>query len=114
MEAVGGEKPDVIMVDDRSVERDRADGEKAIRVRMIDNIRVLGLSDDDAEFYNSVTEEKRKQITHKVDIRLLPMLAILYLISHLDRKSFVELASKRFLTDSRCEHWKCKDRGPGR
>ncbi|KAH6887432.1 major facilitator superfamily domain-containing protein [Thelonectria olida] len=65
--------------------RDGTDAEKATHVQTIDNIRVLGLSNDDAEFYKSYTPAQRKKIMHKVDRRLVPMLAVLYLISHLDR-----------------------------
>ncbi|KAK4118765.1 MFS general substrate transporter [Parathielavia appendiculata] len=61
------------------------DTEKATAVHVIDNFRVLGLTDDDAEFYNAFSEERRRRIIRKVDMRLVPMLAILYLISHLDR-----------------------------
>lgn len=92
------------MVEDSS-ERETPDIEKTskIQIRIIDSIRVVGLSDGDADFYNSHTAAQRKRITHKVtpieqfyctvrflttqqvDVRLLPMLAILYLLSHLDR-----------------------------
>ncbi|CAI7633735.1 unnamed protein product [Penicillium viridicatum] len=51
----------------------------------IDNNQVLGLTHEDAEFYNNFSVEKRKNVLRKVDIRLVPMLAILYLVSHLDR-----------------------------
>lgn len=44
-----------------------------------------GLSREDAEFLHSVDKAEQKKIFHKVDWRLCPMLAILYLISHLDR-----------------------------
>jgi hypothetical protein len=46
-----------------------------------------GLTQDDAEFlYSWETDPKRQaKVFHKVDWRLCPMLAILYLISHLDR-----------------------------
>lgn len=44
-----------------------------------------GLSQEDAEFLYSVDKAEQKKIFHKVDWRLCPMLAILYLISHLDR-----------------------------
>lgn len=46
-----------------------------------------GLTRDDAEFlYSWDADPKRQgQVFHKVDWRLCPMLAILYLISHLDR-----------------------------
>ncbi|KAJ5022092.1 major facilitator superfamily domain-containing protein [Bipolaris maydis] len=44
-----------------------------------------GLSQEDAEFLYSVDKAEQKKIFHKVDWRLCPMLAVLYLISHLDR-----------------------------
>lgn len=40
---------------------------------------------EDAEFLASFTEADRKRIVRKVDFRLLPWLALLYLISFLDR-----------------------------
>ncbi|KZL77909.1 MFS transporter, partial [Colletotrichum tofieldiae] len=78
------DKPEIAFVDDREADS-RSDAEKGPVVRMIDSIRVLGLSDDDADFYANFTPEQRKRTTRKVDIRLVPMLAVLYLISHLDR-----------------------------
>ncbi|KAL5339839.1 major facilitator superfamily domain-containing protein [Aspergillus crustosus] len=51
----------------------------------IGTFRVVGLSAEDADFYNNYPEEKRKKVFHKVDIRLVPMLALLYLCSHIDR-----------------------------
>lgn len=46
-----------------------------------------GLSREDAEFLHSWEADPKRQahVFHKVDWRLCPMLAILYLISHLDR-----------------------------
>ncbi|KAJ5585849.1 hypothetical protein N7450_005636 [Penicillium hetheringtonii] len=54
-------------------------------VTIIDNIQVLGLTPEDADFYHNFTPEQRKIVLRKVDFRLVPMLAVLYLISHLDR-----------------------------
>ncbi|KAJ5259623.1 hypothetical protein N7478_012604 [Penicillium angulare] len=54
-------------------------------ITTIDDIHVLGLSSEDADFYRNYTPQKRKQIIRKIDMRLIPMLAILYLISYLDR-----------------------------
>ncbi|KAF4443734.1 hypothetical protein F53441_11376 [Fusarium austroafricanum] len=51
----------------------------------IGGFRVFGLDPDDADFYNSYTEEQRKKVFRKVDVRLVPMLALLYLICHIDR-----------------------------
>ncbi|KAJ5088906.1 hypothetical protein N7456_012522 [Penicillium angulare] len=54
-------------------------------ITTIDGIQVLGLSTEDADFYRNYAPEKRKKIIRKIDMRLIPMLAILYLISYLDR-----------------------------
>jgi hypothetical protein len=44
-----------------------------------------GLTQEDAEFLYGVDQAEQNKIFHKVDWRLCPMLAVLYLISHLDR-----------------------------
>lgn len=72
----------------------------------IDGIRVLGLSADDIDFYTGFSAQRRKRLVRKVgdaaphhetsslaghdcrikiDIRLVPVLTILYLIAHIDR-----------------------------
>ncbi|KAJ1333223.1 MFS transporter ACS family allantoate permease [Microdochium nivale] len=78
-------KADVIMVDHADQAGDHP--EKAPQVRVVDDFHVLGLTQDDADFYNNYTPEQRKRTRRKVDIRLIPMLASLYLISHLDRSN---------------------------
>ncbi|EGY20131.1 hypothetical protein VD0004_g410 [Verticillium dahliae] len=80
------EKPEIVLVDDN---RDASDDvpEKAPHARVIDSFHVLGLTDDDVHFYDSYTPEQRKRTMRKVDVRLTPMLAVLYLISHLDRSN---------------------------
>lgn len=45
------------------------------------------LSDDDRDWLASVDDKTQRKMYHKVDVRLVPMLAILYLIAHLDRAS---------------------------
>jgi hypothetical protein len=80
------DKPDVIMVDDARTDAGHQ-SEKATQIRVVDTFHVLGLSDDDAEFYNNYTPEQRARTKRKIDIRLTPMLAMLYLISHLDRSN---------------------------
>lgn len=53
------------MVDNRSIEEgDRPDKQSASRV--IANIHVLGLNDDDAEFYETFPQEKRSKLVSKV------------------------------------------------
>ncbi|RYP00271.1 hypothetical protein DL766_008733 [Monosporascus sp. MC13-8B] len=59
--------------------------ESASRPIEIGGFRVLGLDPEDAEFYSNFPEERRKKVFRKVDVRLIPMLAALYLICHIDR-----------------------------
>ncbi|KAL3473593.1 major facilitator superfamily domain-containing protein [Aspergillus californicus] len=59
--------------------------EKVMHAVQIDNFQVLGLRPEDADFYMNYSPEARKKLLRKVDVRLIPMLAVLYLISHLDR-----------------------------
>ncbi|KAI0149449.1 major facilitator superfamily domain-containing protein [Pestalotiopsis sp. NC0098] len=73
------------MVNDRE-EDSRSDADKGLSsVRTIDNIRVIGMTADDASFYEGFSDKDRKQMVRKVDFRLVPMLSVLYLISQLDR-----------------------------
>lgn len=59
------DKPDISMVDNRSIEEgDRPEKQSASRV--IANIHVLGLTDEDAEFYESYPLEKRSKLVSKV------------------------------------------------
>ncbi|KAJ5150085.1 hypothetical protein N7448_001663 [Penicillium atrosanguineum] len=58
---------------------------KPSHVTEIGTFRVVGLTPDDADFYTNFPKEKRKRVFRKVDVRLVPMLAVLYLISHIDR-----------------------------
>lgn len=59
------DKPDITMVDNRSIEEgDRPDKQSTSRV--IANIHVLGLTDDDAEFYETFPPEKRSKMLRKV------------------------------------------------
>ncbi|KAJ4305553.1 hypothetical protein N0V90_001084 [Kalmusia sp. IMI 367209] len=76
------EKSEIQFVDKN---RDSVDIIKANQIVQIDNFNVLGLSSEDAEFYTNFSEERRKKVVHKIDVRLVPMLAVLYLISHIDR-----------------------------
>ena len=81
------EKPDIILADDAKTEIDEKAPEKAPDARTIEGFHVLGLSDDDVDFYTNYAPEQRKRTIRKVDLRLTPMLATLYLISHLDRSN---------------------------
>ncbi|KAL4929149.1 putative MFS transporter [Aspergillus undulatus] len=72
-----------IVVDEKMHDPDHV--EKVMHTVAIDNIQVLGLRVEDAEFYTNFPAERRKKMLWKIDVRLIPMLAVLYLISHLDR-----------------------------
>jgi len=52
------------------------------------------------------------KILRKMDIRLIPVLAILYLLSFLDRRLFISRVHGGQVNRSRWKHWKCKDRRP--
>lgn len=54
------------MVDDMEMDRDHNDPEKSAQVHTIDNIRVLGLSDADADFYANFSPAQRKKVIRKV------------------------------------------------
>ncbi|KAL4971594.1 major facilitator superfamily domain-containing protein [Aspergillus desertorum] len=54
-------------------------------ITTVDDFLVLGLAAEDATFYRSFSPERRRKVMRKVDLRLLPCLTVLYLISHLDR-----------------------------
>jgi hypothetical protein len=47
--------------------------------------RTAGLLEDDASFLASFTPAQESAIYRKIDVRLVPLLSLLYLISHLDR-----------------------------
>ncbi|GAB7364040.1 hypothetical protein MBLNU230_g4597t1 [Neophaeotheca triangularis] len=55
------------------------------RVSPVDAYVQKGLSVEDAEFLHSIDGKAADRIFKKVDVRLVPMLALLYLISHIDR-----------------------------
>lgn len=76
------EKNEISYVDEKS---ESVHDTKPHQIVQIEDIQVLGLHPDDAEFYTNFSEERRKKVIRKVDVRLVPMLAVLYLISHIDR-----------------------------
>ena len=47
----------------------------------------IGLSNEDAEFYEEFgsDEARYKKMLRKIDVRLVPVLALLYLAAHIDR-----------------------------
>ncbi|KAL3433708.1 major facilitator superfamily domain-containing protein [Aspergillus tetrazonus] len=65
----------------------------------IGTFRVVGLSSEDADFYTNYPEEKRKRVFRKIDIRLVPMLALLYLCAHIDRANIGNAKIEGMVTD---------------
>jgi sugar phosphate permease len=61
------------------------DTEKVTELERFNKYRNLGLSDEEAEFYETFPPADRKKLLWKVDIRLVPFLALLYLAAHIDR-----------------------------
>jgi hypothetical protein len=69
-----------------------------------------GLNEDDADWLAGMPTEEQRRIFHKVDIRLVPMLALLYLIAHLDRASgFSAMFVKQRLDADIDRYWKRKN-----
>jgi len=63
---VSDEKPDVMMVEN-AIRDDLEDNpEKAPQVLHVDGFNVLGLSPEDAEFYQNYSDKDRKKTMHKV------------------------------------------------
>lgn len=71
--------------DVESVENKSAQFENSGQAIDIAGFRVFGLDPADAEFYENFPDDRRKKVFRKVDYRLVPMLALLYLICHIDR-----------------------------
>lgn len=86
MAGIQVEKPDIVQLEVGMVHGD--DGaSKQHSVEHIDGFNVLGLNQEDADFYRNFSKKERDIARHKVDIRLVPLLALLYLMSHLDRSN---------------------------
>lgn len=61
------------------------DLEQVDMIESVNKYASIGLPDEDAEFFENFSPEKRKKMIRKIDLRLVPVLALLYLISHIDR-----------------------------
>lgn len=64
---------------------DEKDLEKVDMVEITTKYARLGISEEDATFYESFSEDRQRKMLWKVDIRLVPFLALLYLCAHIDR-----------------------------
>ena len=45
----------------------------------------IGFSEEEADFFANFPEDKHKKMLRKIDFRLVPCLALLYLCAHIDR-----------------------------
>ena len=61
------------------------DIEKVTEVENFNRYVNLGLTHEETEFFEKYPAEARKKLLWKVDIRLIPFLALLYLAAHIDR-----------------------------
>lgn len=59
--------------------------EPPIRSAIIDGKSVVGINEEDEAFYRSFDKARRRRVRTKIDLRLLPVLSILYLFATLDR-----------------------------
>lgn len=94
--AIDAEKSEIHQLDEHQRREESLDPQKPHQIVHIENFQVLGLDPDDAEFYTTFPAEARARVIHKVDIRLVPMLAVLYLISHIDRANIGVSCSKSY------------------
>lgn len=74
------DKRETAMIEDK--DRDSVSLEKEAQTR-IHQVKP-GLTAEDVEWLNSIPEREQARIYHKVDRRLVPMLALLYLIGKLE------------------------------
>ncbi|KAH8762445.1 major facilitator superfamily domain-containing protein [Diaporthe sp. PMI_573] len=71
----------------------------ASSIREIDGLVVLGMSQDDLDFYEGFSPQMRSRLNRKIDIRMLPLLAALYLVSSLDRANIGNAKIEGLATD---------------
>lgn len=69
-------------------DRDQSDILSLEKPDQYETVRPIpGLSQEDSDWLRDFPEKEKSRTFHKVDKRLVPMLALLYLIAHLDRAS---------------------------
>ncbi|KAJ5183379.1 hypothetical protein N7492_000995 [Penicillium capsulatum] len=59
--------------------------EKDVTAMHLENQTFRGISTEDEEFLQSFSEEAKKRVLRKVDIRLVPMFVLLYLVAYIDK-----------------------------
>ncbi|WXC42306.1 hypothetical protein QX201_002085 [Fusarium graminearum] len=77
--------------------------QKDIEAVHLDNVNTAntfnGLSAEDLEFVANFPEEKKKKVLAKIDWRLMPMLAILYLVTYIDKANIGNAKIEGMLPD---------------
>lgn len=71
-----------------------------------------GLSEEEASFLANVSPEEESKIYRKIDYRVVPMLTMLYLISHLDRANLGAYLFLQTVKTNLTFDRKCKNRRP--
>jgi hypothetical protein len=86
----------------RSIRQDTTIGleEKGGNVTHLETHLAAGLEVQDAQFLHDFPKDKHTKVFRKVDIRLMPMLMALYLVSNLDR-CVILIRMTSLTTDSR-------------
>ncbi|KAI9932700.1 hypothetical protein MW887_008949 [Aspergillus wentii] len=59
--------------------------DKEITLMHLENQPCRGISADDAEFLANFSEDSKKKVLRKVDLRLVPMFVLLYLVAYIDK-----------------------------
>ena len=91
--------------DSLSLDKEKRDDDSVKRMALRS-----GMSEEDASWLAELPVGEQRRIFHKVDVRLVPMLALLYLIAHLDRASkFSDIHFKQKLDADIDRYWKRKD-----
>ncbi|KAH7328649.1 putative MFS transporter [Stachybotrys elegans] len=70
-----------------SIKNNKEPPSESQRITSVGKYLVVGLDEDDEAFYNAFTTQQRRKVRTKIDIRLLPVLCILYMFSQLDRSN---------------------------
>lgn len=70
---------------DQHVTPSEKDLEKINQVEALNRYAHLGIDEAETEFFDNYPAEERKRLIRKIDIRLVPCLALLYLAAHIDR-----------------------------
>ncbi|KAE8356815.1 major facilitator superfamily domain-containing protein [Aspergillus coremiiformis] len=73
--------------------------ESVANIVTIEDMQVFGLRAENVELHTSFSAEQKKTLLHKSDVRLVPMLAVLYLVSHLDRSNIGNAKTEGLMED---------------